>query len=136
MSVLTVKTNIRAPLDKVWDAFNKPEHIVNWNFASDDWHCPKSEIDFREGGQMVTTMAAKDGSFAFDFTATFDKISPNELVEYTIADGRKVIVTFSEENGIVTVQEDFEAESMNPEEMQQAGWQAILDNFKKYVENA
>jgi uncharacterized protein YndB with AHSA1/START domain len=136
MSLLTVKTNINAPLSKVWDAFNLPEHIVHWNFASDDWHCPKSEVDFREGGQMVTTMAAKDGSFSFDFTATFDKISPNELVEYTIADGRKVIVTFTEENGIVTVQEDFEAETMNPEEMQQAGWQAILNNFKKYVENA
>lgn len=131
----TVKTKVNAPLEIVWDAFNNPKHIVNWNFASDDWHCPNSIIDFREGGEMVSTMAAKDGSFSFDFVAVYDKIVSHELVEYTIADGRKVIVTFKENNGEVEVQEDFETESMNPEEMQQAGWQAILDNFKKYTES-
>ena len=132
--MLTVKTNILAPLQKVWEAYNRPEHVVNWNFASEDWHCPKSEIDFREGGEMKSTMAAKDGSFAFDFIATYDKISPYELVEYTIADGRKVIVTFEDEDGLVGVNVNFEKENMNSEELQISGWQAILDNFKKYVE--
>lgn len=133
--MLIVKTEIKAPLDKVWAAFNNPDDIINWNSASEDWYCPKSSNDLQDGGIFSHTMAARDGSFSFDFEGVYDTVLPHSLITYTMADGRRVKITFEEKEGITTVQEDFDAEKINPEEMQVAGWQAILDNFKKYVEN-
>lgn len=135
MNLIKVENNIKAPMAKAWAAYSQPEHIVNWNFASDDWCCPKAETDFRPGGKYKARMEAKDGSFGFDFEAVYNEIIPQSKIVYTIADGRKVINTFEEKNGETKVITEFEAESQNPEEMQRDGWQAILNNFKDYVEN-
>ncbi|MEP6848105.1 MAG: SRPBCC family protein [Acidobacteriota bacterium] len=131
---ITVETNIAADVKKVWEYWTKPEHITKWNFASDDWQCPKAENDLRVGGKMKSRMEAKDGSFGFDFEAVYDEVVENERILYTIADGRQVTTNFdgvANETKVVTI---FEAESENPVEMQKGGWQAILNNFKKYVE--
>jgi uncharacterized protein YndB with AHSA1/START domain len=130
-----VQTVIKAPVEKVWRLWTTPEHITKWNNASDDWHTPRAENDLRAGGKFFCRMEAKDGSSGFDFVGTYDEIKKNELVSYTMEDERKVKVTFSKNNDAETeVVETFEAESANPVEMQCAGWQAILDNFRKYVE--
>lgn len=131
---LTVTAFIEAPINKVWDCWTLPEHIQQWCAASPDWHVPAAENDLREGGDFTTTMAAKDGSVSFDFTGIYTEIIPNQLIAYRLTDGRFVSIKFAEKNDGVEIVETFEAESQNSEEMQQAGWQAILDNFKLYVE--
>jgi uncharacterized protein YndB with AHSA1/START domain len=108
--------------------------VVNWNSASDDWHTTKAENDLRTGGTFSSRMEAKDGSFGFDFGGIYDEVIPNELIAYTMGDGRKVKVTFTENSGKTEVVETFDAETENPVEMQRGGWQAIMDNFKKYAE--
>jgi len=131
---ITISTTIQASIEKVWDCWILPEHIVNWNFASPDWHAPAAENDLREGGEFIFTMAARDGSVAFDFNGIYTLVDPHKLIEYRIADGRKVSVQFLPEANHVVVTETFETENENSAEMQEAGWQAILDNFKNYVE--
>ncbi|HEY1040390.1 MAG TPA: SRPBCC family protein [Bacteroidia bacterium] len=134
-TVITVETTVSAPVNKVWDYWTKPEHITQWCFASDDWHCPKAENDIKTGGKFSSTMAAKDGSFSFDFGGVYDKVEPNKFIAYTMGDGRQAEITFTQEGSSTKVVEKFHAESQNPIEMQKGGWQAILDNFKKHVEN-
>ncbi len=131
---ITVETTIHAPVQKVWDCWTMPEHITKWCQASDDWHAPAAENDVREGGRFKTTMAAKDGSAGFDFAGTYTAVVPLERIEYVMDDERKVSILFQNVEGGVQVTETFELENENPEEMQRQGWQAILDNFKKYVE--
>lgn len=131
---ITVQTTINASVEKVWKLWTAPEHITKWCAASDDWHTPRAENDVRVGGKFLSRMEAKDGSFGFDFGGIYDDVKKHELIEYTIGDGRKVSVQFSSEGNRTKVVETFEAESTNPIEMQRGGWQAILDNFKKYVE--
>ena len=133
-TIITAENTINAPKEKVWEYWTKPEHIVHWNNASDDWHSPHAENDLRVGGSFVCRMEAKDGSFGFDFGGIYDAVTTNEFIAYTLGDGRKVKVTFSGNENATKVSESFEAESMNSIEMQQGGWQAILDNFKKYTE--
>lgn len=134
---IIVQVTISAPIEKVWKLWTTPEHITKWNNASDDWHTPRAENDFRVGGKFLYRMEAKDGSFGFDFVGVYDEITRNEEIAYTIEDGRKVNVTFTKNNDAETkVVETFEAESTNSHEMQRVGWQAILDNFKKYVETS
>lgn len=133
-SHLTVETLINAPLGKVWENFTNPEAIKHWNNASPDWHTPTAQNDLRKGGSFSYRMEAKDGSFGFDFGGVYDDVVEKELIEYTMGDGRTVKVLFKEEDGQTEVVETFEAEDQNSLEMQQAGWQAILDNFKNYVE--
>jgi uncharacterized protein YndB with AHSA1/START domain len=133
-TIITVENTINAPLEKVWEYWTKPEHITKWNNASDDWHSPHAENDLREGGRFLARMEAKDGSIGFDFGGVYDVVRKHEYIEYTLGDGRKVDVTFSGEGRSTKVVEKFEAESMNAIDMQKTGWQAILDNFKKYVE--
>lgn len=135
MSIIKIKSRIDAPVSKVWKAYTSPKHIVNWNFASPDWHCPSAENDLRIGGKYKARMDARDGSFGFDFEAVYDQIIPNKLMTYTLTDGRKVICQFEEEDGQTEVTTEFETENQNPQEMQRDGWQAILNNFKSYVEN-
>ena len=134
-TVITVETVVDAPKEKVWEYFTKPEHITKWNYASDDWCSPRAENDLRDGGNFVYRMEAKDGSFGFDFGGTYDAVKEHDSIEYTIGDGRKVSVNFAEENNATTVTSTFEAEKTHSIEQQQQGWQAILDNFKKYVES-
>ncbi len=130
---ITIETTIKAPIEKVWELWTLPEHIIHWNNASDDWYTPKSENDLRVGGKFNSRMEAQDGSFGFDFEGVYDEVKTHELVAYTIGD-RKVRITFSSKEDEVLVTEIFEAENTHPIEIQKAGWQSILDNFKKYVE--
>ncbi|ULQ54133.1 SRPBCC family protein [Flavihumibacter fluvii] len=132
---ITISTTVNAPVDKVWNCFNTPAHITQWCFASEDWHAPAASSDFVIGGKSNIRMEAKDGSFGFDFGWTFDNIIPLKLVAYTMEDGRKAAVTFQETDAGVTVTEQFDPEQENPHDMQRAGWQSILDNFRKYVES-
>jgi uncharacterized protein YndB with AHSA1/START domain len=134
-TVITVEATVNAPVAKVWEYWTKPEHIKQWCQASDDWHAPKAENDVRVGGSFSTTMAAKDGSFSFDFGGVYDAVTENEVLEYTIGDGRRVWLKFTADGDKTHITERFEAENQNPAEMQQAGWQAILNNFKKHTEN-
>jgi uncharacterized protein YndB with AHSA1/START domain len=134
-TVITIRSNINAPVEKVWESWTKPEHITKWNYASDDWHSPFAENDLRVGGKFRARMEAKDGSFGFDFGGVYDEVIPNEYIEYTIGDGRKVKVNFTKQGNQTTVVEAFEAENQNPVEMQKTGWQAILDNFRRYTES-
>jgi len=133
-TMITVEATVKAPIEKVWQFWAGPEHIIQWNTASDDWHTTKSENDLREGGKFSARMEAKDGSMGFDFGGTYDDVQTNKLIAYTMGDGRKVKVTFESQGNQTLVTETFEAESQNPVEMQRGGWQAILDNFKKYAE--
>jgi uncharacterized protein YndB with AHSA1/START domain len=134
-TIITVGNTVNAPVTKVWEYFTKPEHITKWNNASDDWHTPRAENDLRTGGNFVYRMEAKDGSFGFDFGGVYDKVTTNKYIEYTIGDGRKVEITFEGNDQTTKVTESFEAENMNSIELQQGGWQAILDNFKEYTES-
>lgn len=134
-AVITVENNIDAPVEKVWEYWTKPEHITKWNNASDDWHTPRAENDLRPGGTFAARMEARDGSMGFDFGGVYDDVRTNEYIEYTLGDGRKVNVTFTPRGNATQVVENFEAESTNSLEMQKGGWQAILDNFKKYTES-
>ena len=131
---ITVETIVNAPIEKAWEYFTKPEHITKWNFASSDWHSPTAENDLQPGGKFNYRMEAKDGSFGFDFGGVYDAVETNKTIEYTIGDGRKVRVDFSDDNGATKVTETFEAESTNSVELQKGGWQAILDNYKKHAE--
>lgn len=133
-TTVTVAATVNAPVQKVWEFWNNPEHITKWAHASDDWHAPYADNDPRTGGTFKTTMAAKDGSFSFDFGGTYTNVQDNSLIEYTMDDSRKVSVIFKSTGGATKITETFDPESTNPIEMQRGGWQAILDNFKKYAE--
>jgi uncharacterized protein YndB with AHSA1/START domain len=132
--MITVKNTISASIDKVWDLWTLPEHITKWSFASPDWHTPYAENDLREGGTFKSTMAAKDGSMSFDFGGEYTLVEKHKAIEYVLEDGRKVEISFNETPSGIEVIESFDPETQNPEEMQRGGWQAILDNFKSYVE--
>lgn len=132
---ITIESVISASTKKVWDYYTLPEHITKWNFASDDWHCPKTENDLRVGGKLMSRMEAKDGSFGFDFEAIYDEVVNHKKISYNLTDGRQVITVFENQNGQTKVTTTFDAETQNSVELQRNGWQAILDNFKKYVES-
>lgn len=133
-TVITIEATINAPVEKVWKYWNEPEHITQWCAASPDWHAPSAKNDLRAGGEFSTRMEAKDGSFGFDFGGVYDVVKVNDYIEYTLGDGRKVEIHFTPDGSSTKVLESFDAEAQNPVDMQQAGWQAILDNFKKYAE--
>lgn len=131
---ITVSNTIEGPVGKVWECWTTPEHITQWNFADDDWHCPKAENDLRVGGKYSARMEAKDGSFGFDFEATYDEVIDQEKITYTMTDGRQAITHFESHEGKTKVATTFDAENENPIDVQKDGWQAIMNNFKKYVE--
>ncbi len=131
---ITVEVVVKAPIEKVWEYWNGPEHIIHWAFASTDWEAPNAENDLRVGGRFKTHMAAKDSSESFDFTGTYTVLIEQELIEYDLSDNRHVKVVFSEVPEGVMITQTFEPENENPEEMQKTGWQAVLNNFKKYTE--
>lgn len=134
-TVITVENTVNAPAEKVWQYWTAPEHIMRWNNASEDWHTPRAQNDVRTGGTFSIRMEAKDGTFGFDFGGVYDAVKENEYIEYTMGDGRKVKVQFMPLENKTKVTESFEAETTNSEEMQRGGWQAILDNFKRYTES-
>lgn len=134
MTQITVTTLVEAPIEHIWECWTNPDHIMEWNHASDDWHCPAATNDLVVGGKFSSTMSANDGSVSFDFEGTYTDVVENDRIEYSLADDRHVSVTFEEEENQIRVTEVFDAEGENPVEMQQAGWQAILNNFRDYTE--
>lgn len=131
---ITIETTVDASPDAVWEAWNSPADIQQWNSASDDWHTTSSSVDLREGGSFASRMEAKDGSMGFDFGGEYTRVIPGERIEYRMGDGREVQVEFHTTPEGVRVKETFDAESQNSAAMQREGWQAILDNFKRHVE--
>jgi uncharacterized protein YndB with AHSA1/START domain len=133
---IQIKALINASLTKVWEFWNNPEDVKQWNAASPDWHTTIAENDLRDNGKFKYRMEAKDGSFGFDFSGIYDTITPFQFIEYTLDDGRKVKTYFEvNEEDLTEINTEFEAEEVNSIEMQRTGWQAILDNFKQYVEH-
>ena len=128
-NAITLSATINAPIDKVWNYWTSPEHIMQWNNASEDWHTPHAENDPRTGGKFLSRMAAKDGSFSFDFAGEYTHVEDHKSLEYKLGDEREVKVSFEGDGNTTTVTETFDPEGMNPIEMQRAGWQAILDSF-------
>jgi uncharacterized protein YndB with AHSA1/START domain len=134
MEPITVQNTIEAPIEKVWEYWTNPEHVKNWNFASNDWHCPHASSDFIIDGEFHYIMAAKDGSVEFDFCGTFTNIVLHQSIQIYLEDGREVRLQFIKEGAATKLIETFEPEEVNSLELQQQGWQAILNNFKAYVE--
>lgn len=132
---ITVAADIKAPIEKVWNAYTQPQHITQWNQASEDWYCPRAENDLRVGGKYNARMEAKDGSFGFDFEAIYDEVETNKKISYNMLDGRNATTEFISEGNTTKVSTTFDPENMNPTEMQQDGWQAILNSFKNHVEH-
>lgn len=135
MYKLTVETMVHAPIETVWTLWTSPEHIIQWNAASDDWHTPHATNDLRVGGKFLSRMEAKDGSFGFDFEGIYDEVETHALIAYHLADDRQIRITFTANGNETHISETFDAENENPLEMQQGGWQAILDRFKAYSES-
>ncbi len=135
-SNIRIEITVDLPIERVWEYWTEPQHITKWNSASDDWHTPYSENDLRVGGKFITRMEAKDGSFGFDFSGTYNEVKLNDAISYILDDGRKVKINFINQQNETKIIEIFEAEKTNTIEQQQKGWQAILDNFKKYAEEA
>ena len=135
-NVITIGTTINAPVETVWENWTNPEHIINWCYATDDWHAPRAANDLRSGGEFSTRMEAKDASMGFDFAGIYDEVKPHCYIEYAMGDGRKVKIDFESEDNSTQIRQSFDAENMHSAEMQRAGWQAILDTFKKYVEQS
>jgi uncharacterized protein YndB with AHSA1/START domain len=131
---ITIEATVLAPATKAWSFYTEPGHIVKWNSASDDWHTTRAENDLRKGGRFLSRMEAKDGSFGFDFGGVYDEVKINELLAYTMSDRRKAKIVFTSTGNQTKMVIEFDAEAENSIEMQRGGWQAILDNFKKYVE--
>ena len=131
---ITIQTAVKAPISVVWDSWTLENHIVNWNFASNEWCCPSAKNDLRENGDFSWRMEAKDGSMGFDFEGTYTKVDEHSFIEYALEDGRKVCILFEQKGDEVLVSETFTAEDQNTAEQQEAGWQAILNNFKLYTE--
>jgi uncharacterized protein YndB with AHSA1/START domain len=134
MQQIEVKSIIKAPISKVWECWTSPKHIVNWNFASNDWHCPKAENNLVIGGEFHYLMSAKDESFSFDFWGTYVNIEKGSYLQIILGDGRKMAVIFEFLDNGTIITEKFDPETENPLELQKTGWQMILDNFKFYVE--
>jgi uncharacterized protein YndB with AHSA1/START domain len=130
-----IEATINLPISKVWEYYTQPEHVKNWNFASDDWHTPSAENDLRKGGKFNYRMEAKDGSAGFDFSGTYLEVIPQQKIETLLGDDRQVLTTFTSDSAQTKIVIQFELESTNTKERQIQGWQAILNNFKNYAEN-
>jgi uncharacterized protein YndB with AHSA1/START domain len=133
--IITVEASINAPVAKVWTLWTDPQHIVNWNNASDDWFTPRAENDLKVNSRFIWRMEARDGSSGFDFSGVYKKVEPHKKIEYTLDDNRKVEISFVSKGDRTLVKETFEAEDENSLELQRQGWQAILDNYRKYAES-
>lgn len=133
---IEISVEVNAPIEKVWHCWTNPSDIMQWNAASEDWHCPNAENDLQVGGKFCYTMAARDGSFSFGFGGEYTEVIPQERIAYKLGDERKVVVTFEAQEHSVLVKETFDPETENSRELQQNGWQAILNNFKKHTEQS
>ena len=131
---LTVEATVNATVDKVWEYWTDPKHVVNWNHASEDWHSPYAQNDLRAGGKFLFRMEARDGSQGFDFSGVYDEVQPHKAISFVMGDGRKVKTLFFSQGNKTKIVETFDAENVYSPEQQRSGWQAILDNFKSYAE--
>ena len=131
---INIEVEISAPISKVWQFWTEAKHITNWAFASEDWHCPHAENNLTVGGKFTTRMEANDESFGFDFSGTYNEIVLLKQINYTMDDGRKSTIDFVDRGDFTLIEQTFDAENENPVELQKNGWQAILNNFKKYIE--
>ncbi len=131
---ITIQANVNADINTVWNKYTDPQHIIHWNFASDDWCCPSASNDLRVGGKYVARMEAKDGSFGFDLEAIYNELDPLSKIKYSFSDDREIEIFFKSNDESTDIKIIFDAESLNPIEMQREGWQAILNNFKAYAE--
>ena len=132
--MIHTEITVHVPVETAWTAWTKPEHIINWNFASHDWNCPRAANDLRVGGTFNYRMEAKDKSMGFDFYGVYDDVRESEQINYTLGDGRKVHIEFVPDGSMTRILQNFEAENDNPTDMQRFGWQAILSHYKEYVE--
>ena len=131
---ISVEATVAAKPARVWRLYTAPQHITGWNFASDDWHCPRAENDLRVGGRLCWRMEARDGSFGFDFEGIYNQLAAERLLAFSMPDGRQVKTSFVSLGDATLVRTSFDPDAENPAELQRAGWQAILDNFKRYAE--
>ncbi len=131
---IQITATIQSPINKVWEYWTNPIHITKWNFATPEWHCPSATNDLKVGGKYVARMEAKDGSFGFDFAVTYTQIENLKFISYIMEDGRVAETKFVDNGTSAFVETVFDAETENPIELQQNGWQSILNNFKNYVE--
>ena len=131
---ITIEASVNSDLQTAWDSYTQPEHITQWNFADDSWHCPWAENDLIVGGKMKSRMEAKDGSFGFDFEGIYDVVEDKKKLVYHLEDGRVVETIFEDQGNSVLVTTHFDAETQNPIDMQKGGWQMILNNYKKHTE--
>ena len=132
--IINIMTSVDISLEKAWELWTEPEHIVHWNYASDDWQTTRAQNDLKAGGKFSYRMEAKDGSFGFDFSGVHKEVKLYTFIDSLLDDGRILQVSFESRDGKTLINEDFEAEMENSVELQRTGWQAILDNFKKYAE--
>lgn len=134
VTIIEVAVTVQVPLERAWECWTKPEHIVHWNSASADWHTPHASNDLVTGGTFLYRMEARDGSMGFDFGGVYDLVIPQERIEYHLGDGRKVVIRFSGNGNETTIQQDFDAETVHSVDLQRQGWQAIMDHYKSYSE--
>ena len=134
-NIVTIETEIKAPIEKVWEYWTSPDHITKWNFASEDWCCPQAINEVIPGKKFSWRMEAKDGSMGFDLIGTYDKVEKCKSIEYHLDDNRKVVIDFIKEEDRVKIVESFETEDIHTPQQQREGWKAILENFKKHVES-
>ncbi|MBR9860209.1 activator of HSP90 ATPase [bacterium] len=130
-----IQALVNANASKAWEYYTSPEHITQWNFADPSWCCPTAENDLRIGGTYKARMEAVDGSMGFDFIAVYKELDPGKRFTYVMEDGRNARVEFIPEDEQTRVTVTFDPEGENPIEMQRAGWQAILNNYKSYTES-
>ncbi len=135
MEKITIQTTVQAPMQKVWDCWTGVEHIAGWAFATDDWGAEGISNQVEKDGTFSSRMFAKDGSFEFLFSGKYNEVVENTSLDYSLDDGRNVVVNFTETPDGIEIIQSFQPETENPIGMQRDGWQAFLDNFKKYVEN-
>ncbi len=133
--MITIQQKIQSSAHEVWEKYTEPKHITQWNKASPEWYCPAAFNDVRIGGKFNFVMAALDESAKFAFCGTYTRVQPLEILSYILDDHRSVHISFTEKMPFIEITLTFEPEKLHPSEAQKLGWQAILDNFKRYIEN-
>jgi uncharacterized protein YndB with AHSA1/START domain len=134
LNQITVEIVTKKSVSDAWDVFTNPVFIIQWNFASKDWHCPKAVNNLFENGIFNYRMESIDGKYGFDFSGKYVKVDQYKEIIYKLGDTRIVKVEFLEVNKEVIVRETFDAETENPIELQRNGWQSILSNYKSILD--
>jgi uncharacterized protein YndB with AHSA1/START domain len=130
---ITITRQLAAPRALVFAACTAAEHLKEWYRASDDWTTPFAESDPRPGGALRVGFGSPDGRNDFVLEAVYDEIAPPERLSYTMADGRRVVMTFAEQDGGTFVSLTLDLESTFSEDMQRGGWSAMLANLERHL---